>query len=63
MRLDIADALGKTVFSASVSGESYEWDLRGADGKRVAPGLYKATLTETGSGELRHSTPVDVPVF
>lgn len=63
MRLDIADALGKTVFSASVSGESYEWDLKGSDGKRVAPGLYKATLTETGPGELRHSAPVDVPVF
>ncbi len=41
MTLKVTDATGHLVWSKQVSSFPYTWDLKGTDGKRVAPGLYK----------------------
>ncbi len=46
------------------SNGKYEWDARDNDGNRVAPGLYKAYIIETGSNSRKgHSALINVPVI
>lgn len=43
---------------------AYDWDACDNDGNRVAPGLYKAYIIETGSHSRKgHSSLIDVPVI
>src|SRR5690606_320829 len=44
-RLEVRDASGRTVRVLSVAGAAARWDLTGADGARVPPGLYAFRLT------------------
>ncbi|MDE6271985.1 MAG: hypothetical protein K2M31_03155 [Muribaculaceae bacterium] len=42
----------------------YDWDACDNDGNKVAPGLYKAYLIETGDKQRKgHSAPINVPVI
>lgn len=38
--LVVADSFGKTVYSASVQGDTLTWDLKRNNGEHVAPGIY-----------------------
>jgi hypothetical protein len=44
-RMEIRDASGRTVRALPLSGSSARWDLTGANGARVQPGLYFFRLT------------------
>jgi hypothetical protein len=43
--MEIRDASGRTVRALPLSGSSARWDLTGANGARVQPGLYFFRLT------------------
>lgn len=51
VELTIVDSLGNKVLQRSISGTSFEWDCRDANGVLVNPGLYrmKACTVENGS--------------
>ena len=55
MRVDVADEQGEVVFqSGAISGGALDWNMRNAQGERVAAGTYLVTVTfRTASGKLR----------
>lgn len=52
---------GTEILAEEVQDNAYTWSLDGSDGKRVAPGLYRAYL-RTGGDEALHSPTITVPV-
>lgn len=60
----ITDSFGNQVRRERFPADgAYLWDIADDAGHRVAPGLYKAYLLETGNtGRNSHSSPVSIPV-
>ena len=55
LRLEVLDDAGDVVFeSGAISGNQLDWNMKDAQGERVAAGTYLATVTfRTASGKLR----------
>ncbi|MDE5773461.1 MAG: hypothetical protein K2H86_03275 [Muribaculaceae bacterium] len=58
------DINGNIIKRAPLTGTEYRWDATDMTGTRVAPGLYKAYLLETGQQMQKgHSSTIDIPVI
>ncbi|MDE7160210.1 MAG: hypothetical protein K2O24_05130 [Muribaculaceae bacterium] len=63
-RLVIETTSGKEIFTADINAEGYSWSLVDNEGRKVAPGRYKAYVVETGSHQTKgHSNTIDVAVI
>ncbi len=63
-RLVIESTSGIEVFTADITSTGFSWDLTGSDGRKVAPGRYKAYVVETGSHQTKgHSNTIDLAVI
>ena len=55
MRIEVSDEQGDVVFqSGAITGKTLDWNMRAAQGERVAPGTYMVTVTfRNAAGKLR----------
>ncbi len=61
-RLMIADADGRTVFSAADVSLPYEWNLKDDSGRDVPDGLYRATMLLRDARRYGTTTPAEIVV-